>query len=73
MLKLFQRSLFACFTKDFFTFEVSVYFDKFEISNIVVGCCQGFPAVLRFWPPYMNEQILLGYEIRQSSRFFRKF
>ena len=58
-----------------FQFKFSVYYIKFEINNLIVGCCQSFPQLLRFWPPYMNYQILVVYEIgnfRDFSKISRK-
>ena len=63
MLKPFQRIIFACLKEFFmfklyrilqwfrfftiFLFEISVYF-KFESSNTIVRCCQGFPGCCDF-------------------------
>ena len=57
-----------------FHLEFSVYFIKFEISNLIMGCCQSFP---RFCDSglHMNNQIPLVYEIgnfRDFSKIHRK-
>ena len=55
-----------------FQIEVQDYFINFERSNPIMESYKDSHG-LRVWPPYMDNQILLVYEIRQFLEFFQKY
>ena len=56
-----------------FLFEFSIFFSPSLKLATQKWHAVRVSQVMRFWPPYLNNQILLGYEMRQFSRFFKRF